>query len=122
VKVVLDTSFLLDLVKFRVEVDEVFTLLGRCELIVPDAVVEELRKLACSAGQSGRLAKLALHLIERKNMEIVESKERSADAAILSLIGKNVVVATDDRKLRQKLKSLHQRTIFIRAKKHLAID
>lgn len=116
-KIILDTNFLIDLMKFRIELDEIEDLLIEpYELLTISSVIEELKKI------DSKNAKLALKLVELKNIGILKTKEKDADMAILNLADKNSVVATNDINLRKKLKALSIKTIYLRAKKHLAMS
>ncbi|MDI6807145.1 MAG: PIN domain-containing protein [Candidatus Aenigmarchaeota archaeon] len=111
-KILLDTSFLIDIIKFKVRLEEIKNLInGEYKIFVPSTVVDELKS------NPTKYAKIALKLIE--NVEILKTPERSADRAIINLTNKNILVATNDRKLRAKLKELRIRTIYLRAKKYL---
>jgi rRNA-processing protein FCF1 len=115
-RIVLDTNFLISLAAFKIELDEIENLLvEQYELLTIDSVVRELKKI------NNKNAKLALKLIELKNIGILKIKERNVDRAILTLAGKDTIIATNDVKLRKKLKNLGSKTIYLRAKKHLAM-
>jgi hypothetical protein len=120
-KVLLDTSFLIDLVRFRVGMDEIPALLQEPHKIFSlSATLNELRKIARKGGTDSNLARLALEIVKLKKVKTIWVKEKNADRALLSLADKNTIVATDDRELRKRLKSLGIKTIYVRAKKHLA--
>jgi len=90
-------------------------LLEPYELMVISPVVRELKNI------NSKNAKIALRLIELKNIGMLKTEEKSADKALLNLADKNTIIATNDIALRKKLKSLGRKTIYLRAKKHLAM-
>ena len=115
-KILLDTSFLIDLVKFRIHLEEIGKLVEeKHEFYIPIQVTDELKK------KKTWYAKAALKLIESLNLNIVENEEKDADKAILSLTNENTLVATNDKKLRTKLKKFGIKTIYLKGKKYLAI-
>ncbi|MEW6069171.1 MAG: PIN domain-containing protein [Candidatus Thermoplasmatota archaeon] len=114
VKVLLDTNALLAVFQFKIDLEkELDRLLGRYEILVPTSVVKELK------GLKSRYALAALKLSERYNK--VELKGE-VDNAILELAKKgNIVVVTNDRALRRKLRTNKIPVIFLRAKTHLEL-
>jgi rRNA-processing protein FCF1 len=114
-RILLDTNFLVSLMRFRVELEEIGELLVEpYKLLTTSSVVMELKKIG------SKNAKLALKLIELKSIGVLGTKEKNADRAILSLAGRDTIIATNDAKLRKKLKALGSKTIYLRARKHLA--
>ncbi len=116
-KVVLDTNFLVSLVKFKVGLEEIHNLIGPSELCTIEAVVKELKAIAESRSADSRNAKVALELIKRDIRVLKSSK--NADDALLAL-DKDIIIATNDAELRKKLKG--RRTIYLRARKRLALE
>jgi rRNA-processing protein FCF1 len=113
-KIVLDTNFLISLINFKIDLEEIGNLLPEpCELYTIEPVIRELKKI------NSKNAKTALRLIELKNIGVLETGEKSADNALINLADKNTIVATNDIALRKKLKSSGNKTIYLRAKKHL---
>ena len=103
--------------RFKVDLDEIGSLLVEpYKLLTISSIVGELKKIG------SKNAELALKLIELKNIKVLRTKEKNADKAILSLVDIDTIVATNDAKLRKKLKALGSKTIYLRARKHLAIS
>lgn len=122
-KIILDTSFLMDIVKFKIGLEEIDKIISQpCKLLTINSVIKELEKLSAKKGKDSKNAKIALKLIKSKRIEILKSKERTADKAIIKLCDKKTMVATDDKELRKKLKNLGIKTIYLRAKKRVAIS
>jgi rRNA-processing protein FCF1 len=120
-KVILDTNFLIDLVRFKIDLEEIPVLLQEpVKLFVFSSTIQELKKIEKNKGKLGSLAKLALKLIKLKQIQVLEEKE-SPDKAFLSIADKNTIIATNDSKLRKKLKKLGIKTIYLRAKKYLEV-
>jgi rRNA-processing protein FCF1 len=84
-------------------------------------VIEELEKLAEKRGKDGTAARIALQLIKKRDVGILEADERADDALIL--YGKRgYAVATQDTKLKRKLKKGNVKLIYIRQKKYVKIE
>jgi rRNA-processing protein FCF1 len=113
--VILDTNVLIMHMEYRINLeDELTRLLGAYEILIPSAVIWELK------GISNKYSKLALKFIEK--FRVVDSVKRG-DEAILSLARHlHAVVVTNDRELRAKLKEHDLKVIYIRQRSYLAID
>lgn len=121
-QIVFDTNFLIDLARFRIDIDDVKILAGPCQFSTLPSVVKELKRIAGKKTRSARNAKVALKLIELNNFKIIKTEEKNTDEAILKLENKETVVATNDGNLRKSLKRQGIKTIYLRARKHLDID
>lgn len=122
-KILLDTNFFLDVIRFKIDLNEITSLLLEpYQLVTLNLIVKELEKISRSKSTASLHAKIALKLIKTKNIKILKSRERNVDKAILELANKDIIVATDDSKLRKKLRENKIRTIYLRAKKYLAIS
>lgn len=117
-KLIFDTNFLIDLVKFKIDFEEI-NKFGKFEFFTLDSVIEELNNIANSTGKKGKYAKIALKLIEIKKIKILKTTKKT-DESILE-INEKVVVATNDKNLRKKLKEKGIKTFYIRGKKYLAM-
>ncbi|MBU5537094.1 MAG: PIN domain-containing protein [Candidatus Aenigmatarchaeota archaeon] len=120
-RVLLDTNFLIDVIKFRVNLDEITDLIGANELVIPSSVEKELKKISGETSQVGGYAKAALNLMKEYNIKILKSTGRTDDI-MLQLSNEKTLVATNDRELRKRLKALGRKTIYLKSKKHLAIE
>ncbi|MDJ0269431.1 MAG: hypothetical protein NXY59_02575 [Aigarchaeota archaeon] len=79
--------------------------LGECvELLVPQAVLDELRSLSGRRGRLGRLARVALKLASQAGVVENEPSKSADDALMESARRLNLPVLTVDRKLLQALR------------------
>jgi rRNA-processing protein FCF1 len=105
-EVILDTSFLLELVSKPIKrLDELEVELGKVEFIVLEPTVRELKRLASKPGVKAKKANAALNYV--KNLKVVNlgDKKLKADSAILYYALKyRAAVATLDQELRDKLR------------------
>lgn len=118
--VILDTSILMDIVSGIIPLTSINHTVDKAyKLIVPSSVVNELRRIAEGRNQKSKRAKRALELLSTMNITIYEDNLEKADEAIvstaLSLKGTcEVIVATNDRGLRRRLRSLGIPTMYYR--------
>ena len=124
--IVLDTNFLIDIIRFKIDLDELDRLfLHPFELFTLDSAIRELEKISKTKSQESKYAKVALELLKIRKIKILKVRE-TPDKAILSLANgktnENIVVATNDIELRKKLKRLGTKTIYLKSKKQLDIS
>jgi len=106
-EVILDTSFLLELVSKPIKrLDELEVELGKVEFIVLEPTVRELKKMASKPGIKAKRAHAALKYL--RNLRVVNLDDNiklSADSAILYYALKySAAVATIDQELKERLK------------------
>jgi rRNA-processing protein FCF1 len=61
-------------------------------------------------------------MVEKEGIGTIKVEEKDADKAFLNIANKNTIIATNDVDLRKKLKNLGIKTIYLRARKHLAMS
>jgi len=116
-KLILDTSFLIQLTYPSVSLDEIYKHLGKVELYTTEGVIKELKSMAeGKRWEKARRAKMALELI--KNFKVLSLKEKKVDDEILKLAEKDkFLVATNDFKLIKRLREKGIGTISIKYRK-----
>ena len=113
--VILDTDFIINIVKNKIELSIKEKFPFPVEISILDKTLEELKNKPYE--------KLALHLI--KDFKIIKTKkDDTVDNLILALIekGKSLIIATQDKKLKEKLKKGKVPIITIRQQKYLFIE
>ncbi|MBI2667687.1 hypothetical protein HYX17_02855 [Candidatus Woesearchaeota archaeon] len=114
-KIILDTDFLLTSLKFKVdvisEIDRICDF--KYNIFIIDKTLDELK--------DKKLGKLALEIIKRFET-IKTKKDKIADELILELNDKNIIVATQDKEFKKKLKREKIPIITIRQKKYLILQ
>jgi len=114
-KIILDTDFLLMSLKFRVDlISEINRVCDfNYKICIIDKTIDELK--------NKKFEKLALGLIKR--FEIINTKkDKIVDDLILELKDDNIIVATQDKEFKKKLKREKIPIITIRQKKYLMIQ
>ncbi|KAA0008272.1 MAG: hypothetical protein FE042_02475, partial [Thermoplasmata archaeon] len=98
--VLLDTSILFSIFEKKLPLlDDVTLELGKVEFVIPESVINELKKLSeHSKGSKRRMAKAILEYIRNEGFQIVKSEDiNDADRDLVLLARKmNAVVATVD--------------------------
>jgi len=118
-KIILDTNFLIDSLRFSVGIK---TELAQNEIFILDGSIIEIEKIAKRKTKESALAKIALEYIAKNNIKILEAKERDVDKSLISYSSQGYAIATHDSALKNKLKKLNAKVIFIRQKKYVVIE
>ena len=124
-RIIVDTNFLIDIVRFKIEMESIRELLlGSYNLVIPKAVEDELRRMKSNH------AKAAIKLAKLRGVKTIKNPAgiKGADNIIVAIAEElynkkvKIAVATNDAKLRKRLKALGVKTIYLRKRKHLAIS
>jgi rRNA-processing protein FCF1 len=120
-KIILDTNFLTLPHQFNVDIFEEINRImeEEYELITLSSVIEELKKISESRGNDAVAAKIALELVEKKNVKVINTNNKNVDNAIVAIADKNTIIATNDKALKKKIKNKNVKVIYLRGKKHL---
>jgi len=113
-RVILDTNFLIDCLRFKIDLSE----LAGNELFVTDSIVFETEKITKRRAKESSLANLALEFINGNKLKILES-EGNTDDSLIKYSKKGYAIATNDRALKAKLKKAGAKLIYIRQKRYL---
>ena len=122
--VILDTNAVLMLFDFSVQLEqELLSLVGKCDIVVPSSVVVELQILARRGGGGVQQAKAKAAFEFVKRYAVVDSEGKSADDAVFDVAKQlHGVVVTNDRLLRERLKKDGVPVVFLRSKKKLVLE
>jgi len=122
-KVLLDTNFLLVPYQFKLDI---FTKIEEMletphSFVVPTGVVEELEKLSKGKGKEGAAARFGLKLLKLKKHESIESSGNVDNWIRDYAKGKGIIVATNDRALRVKLKKNRVKVISLLSRSKVGV-
>lgn len=124
-RIILDTNFLLIPAQFKVdiftEIDRI--MLEKYELFVLDKTFQELEKIMNDKNQSLKnrnAAKLAVQIIQAKKINQINTEEGHVDDLIVELAGSDTIIATQDIRLKDRLKN-KSKIITLREKKKLIL-
>ncbi len=113
--VAFDSNMLVAICTLKVDVfSEVRKMLGRAEFIIPEQVVDEIDRLTAQGKKMASACKIALEAAQKANAHTVKVNARNADEALLRLAETGAVIATNDRNLRRRVKSVGGKTLFVR--------
>ncbi len=126
-KIIIDTNFLMIPVQFNVDVfSEIERLFGEnYKLFIIDKTIDELKKLMTIKGNKNKIAaKIGLSFIEKFNItQIISDKKDYVDNAIINecLKDKELIVATNDIALKNRLKKKEIHYLELRQKNYLTL-
>jgi len=122
IKVLLDTNFFLDLIRYRNDFSLFENLEERVELFVSSEVIRELKSIANKKTKEGRLALIALELIKNQKIKVVKSLKKNVDEDLIALAkNEGFIIATNDKDLKEKLKKENIKVICLRDKKKIEV-
>ena len=114
--IILDTNFIISALKNKINLNLDKIISSNYQLKIIDKTINELEKL------NNKDSKLAIKIIEKNKIKKIKTKEKDVDWAIIKNSNKNTIVATLDKKLKQKLKSKNIPIITIRQKRYFKIE
>jgi rRNA-processing protein FCF1 len=118
-KIILDTNFLIDCMRFKVDLKS--ELVGN-ELFVLDSVIFEIGEITKRGTKESSLAKLVLEFIAKNNFNVLVTEKKDVDESLVEYSKQGYAIATHDRALKNKLKKLGAKLIYIRQKKYLVVE
>lgn len=121
VKILLDTNFLLTMVRNKIHgFDEIRQKIP-AEFFTLSRVIYELKGLAKSDKKVRAEGAIVEQLLKNNDVKVIESKMESVDSELVEL-SKEYVIATNDRELRRRIKAAGGRTIFIRSLTYVDVE
>jgi rRNA-processing protein FCF1 len=121
-KILLDTNFLLDFLRYKLDFSVFKELEESVELFITSETLRELKSVANKKTKEGRLALIALKLIDSQKIKVVQSLKKEVDEDLLALAKKEgFIVATNDKDLKEKLKKENVRIAYLRNKKKIEV-
>ncbi|MBU1120343.1 MAG: hypothetical protein ABIE23_00155 [archaeon] len=123
-KVSLDTNMLLAVNELKLDVfEEIKRKLGKVDFLIAGRVLNEMNELKKEGKKKEKGVLIAEKLIKINKCKILkEGKENNADEELIELSGKGVMIGTNDKELKKKIKEKGGRVIFIRQKKIIQIE
>ncbi|OGI12630.1 hypothetical protein A3K64_03430 [Candidatus Micrarchaeota archaeon RBG_16_36_9] len=118
-KIILDTNFLVDFIRFKINFESEF--IGN-DMFVLDSTIYEIEEITKRKSTEASLAKLALEYVKRKGLKILKSKETNTDSSLLEYSKEGYAIATHDRVLKNRIKKAGGKIIFIRQKRYVVFE
>jgi len=121
-KILLDTSFVLDIFRYKIDFLVFQEFNENVELFISEETLREIRSIANRKTKEGRLAIVALKLVENEQIKVVRSLKKEVDEDLIYLAKKEgFIVATNDKDLKKKLKKENVRVVCLRNKKKIEV-
>jgi hypothetical protein len=121
-KILLDTNFLLDFLRYKLDFSVFQDLEESVEFFISSETLREIKSVVNRKTKEGRLALIALKLIETQKIKVVQSLKKEVDEDLLALAKKEgFIVATNDKDLKEKLKKENVRIAYLRNKKKIEV-
>ncbi|MBI4018819.1 MAG: PIN domain-containing protein [Candidatus Aenigmarchaeota archaeon] len=117
-KILLDTNFLMAVAQFKADV---FGELQGNDLFTLSSCIQELEKLAGSRKKDAPAARVALELLQKKGVKIIEASGNT-DFSLMEKAEKGYAVATNDAALIKKLKESGIKVLRLKQKKRIFIE
>jgi len=114
VKVLVDTNFLLTMVRHKIHGFEEIKSKLPAEFYTLSRVLIELRGLSKSDKKVKKEVALVEHVLKNNEVKIIESTQENVDDELVKL-SKEYVIATNDKELRQRVQKNGGKTVFIRS-------
>ncbi|QKQ97972.1 hypothetical protein GKQ38_00340 [Candidatus Nanohaloarchaea archaeon] len=116
-KILLDTNFLVAPFQHSFDIfDEIERLYPLHELYTLDDAVEEAKSI-----EGGKYGDLAEQLIEKKDIEVLETHGNGEVDDLIVDVSDEFVVATNDKELKERLLDRGREVIIIRSGTHLEV-
>lgn len=116
-KIILDTNFLIDCIRFKIDIKS--ELRGN-ELFIVESIIPEIEKISKRKTKESPLAKITLEIIS--NFKILESREKETDDSLIEYSKEGYAVATQDKVLKNKIKKIGGKVTYIRQKKYVIFE
>ena len=123
-RVILDTSLLMNCVESRVDlVRELERIITLPQPVIVDKTIDELKKHAAKKTKDGAVAKTVLTILDTLHIGVIRTVDgkESVDDLIVYNATKDDYVATMDAFLKRRLKGKIKGIIVLRKKQHLEI-
>ena len=114
VKILLDANFLLTMVRYKIHGFEEINAKIPAEFFVLSRVMWEMEMKARDDKKIKNELRIVNAILKANNVKEIDSRLESADDELMQL-SKDYVVATNDKELRERIKSFGGRSIYIRS-------
>lgn len=123
--IAMDSSMLLAIEEFKTDVfDEIKKMFGekKVSFCITESVEKELNKLEKKNKRRKRQVSIAKELLEKNDVKVIKTNALKADDSLLEIAGIGVIVASNDKELRKRIKAFGRKNIYLRKKKFIEIE
>ncbi len=114
VKILLDTNFLLTLVRYKIFGFEEIKQKVPCEFYTLSRILYELKGLGKGDKKVKKEVSIVEQILKNNAVKVIDSSKENVDEELIEL-SKDYVIATNDKELRRKVKEAGGKTIFVRS-------
>ena len=117
-KILLDTNFLVAPFQFSFDLfEEIERLYPYAELYTLQDAVNEAKSI-----ESGKYKDLVEQIIERKDIEVLETEGEGTVDDLIVEVSDDFIVATNDKELKERVKDAGNPVMIIRSENHLEVE
>ena len=110
-KVILDTNFLLTMVRYKIHAITEIRSQIPVEFFVLSGIIDEMQVLS-KEKKIKKEVSIVTQILEKNNVQGIISKLKNVDDELVSL-SKEYIVATNDKELRKRIREFGGKTIYI---------
>ena len=124
-KIILDTNFLMAVPQFKIDIFSEIERIAdfKYELFILDKTIDELNDIMkIQKGKHKLAASLALQIAKTNGIREIKTGDGKTDDLIVECAGKGVLIATQDKELKRRVKAKGAGIIDIRKKSFLKIE
>lgn len=121
--IIFDTNFLFVTFAFKIDIiEELKRVVGpNFSLFIYEGTIEELKSVEKQKDKNKAFLPLIVKMLQIYNFKIIKSHIKYIDEQILSNLNKNVLIATNDKELRELIHAQKFRVLYLRQKSYLDI-
>ncbi len=121
--IIFDTNFLFIPFSFKIDIiSEIQNLVGKTfTLYIYEGTIDELKAIEKKKDKNKHFLPLIVKMLHLYKFKIIKSDEKYIDKQILSNLNQDVLVATNDKKLRFELQKNLNKVMYLRQKSYLEI-
>lgn len=121
IKIMLDTNFLLNMVRYKIHGFEEIKNKTNADFYVLSRVLWEMEVKARNDKKIRNEVRIVKEILKNNNVVEIDSKLEDVDSELVDL-SKKYVVATNDKELRERIKSFGGKSIYIRSLSFIELE
>lgn len=121
---IFDTNFLFVTFEFHIDIiRDIKPLLGsKVEFFIYEGTLDELKAVEKKGDKNKRFLPLILKMLNLYEFKVISSQKSYIDEQILDNLSEEVLVATNDKALRQEIQKKGFKVLYMRQKSYLEIS
>ena len=121
--IIFDTNFLFITFEFKIDIiSELKRVIGGSyNLYIYEGTIKELENIEKKKEKNKKFLPLIMKMLEIYHFKIIKSNQNYIDDQILENINSKIIIATNDKELRQELWDKKSKVLYMRQKKYLEL-